>query len=66
MNAQANQLRKRVEDRKKYLINELIKYGYTKTPDKKQLYELTPSELEQIHINVKCQFGKELSKEEGA
>ena len=66
MNNQATKLSRAVEQRKDLLKNELFRYGYFKTPDNKQLYELTLSELEQIHINVKSQFGKEISKEEGA
>ncbi|MBO1515577.1 Fur-regulated basic protein FbpA [Metabacillus bambusae] len=65
MNTQATRLSQAVEQRKDFLKNELLKMGYFKTPENKQLYELNLSELEQIHINVKAQFGKELSKEEG-
>jgi hypothetical protein len=64
MNNANNQLRRAVEDRKEFLKSELMKYGYFKTPDGKQLYELTLTELEQIHINVKCQFGREISQDE--
>lgn len=60
----SNKLRQAVEQRKDELKNELFKYGYFKTPDGKQLYELNLSELEQIHINVKAKFGREMSKEE--
>ncbi|PAD67306.1 hypothetical protein CHH83_19665 [Bacillus sp. 7586-K] len=66
MNTQATKLSQVVEQRKDYLKNELLRYGYFKTPDNKQLYELTLTELEQIHISVKAQFGKEMSKDEGA
>ncbi|WP_338788781.1 Fur-regulated basic protein FbpA [Metabacillus sp. FJAT-53654] len=66
MNTQATRLTQAVEQRKDFLKNELLKMGYFKTPDNKQLYELNLSELEQIHIIVKAQFGKELSKEENA
>ncbi|KKI88643.1 hypothetical protein WQ54_31165 [Bacillus sp. SA1-12] len=66
MNLQATKLSLAVEQRKDYLKNELLRYGYFKTPDNRQLYELTLSELEQIHINVKAQFGKEMSKDESA
>ncbi|CAG9620857.1 Fur-regulated basic protein FbpA [Sutcliffiella rhizosphaerae] len=62
MNNQATQLSRAVEQRKDYLKAELMKYGYFNTSDGKQLYELNLSELEQIHINVKSQFGKEMSK----
>jgi hypothetical protein len=49
-----NQLRKAVEEQKDFYKGELIKMGYFKTPDKKQLYELTLTELEQIYENEKC------------
>lgn len=53
-----------MEQRKNFLKEDLFRYGYFKTPDNKQLYELTLTELEQIHINVKAQFGKEMSEED--
>lgn len=34
-----------------YYRSELLKMGYFKTPDGKQLYELNLSELEQIYEN---------------
>jgi hypothetical protein len=54
-------LNKAVENRRRYLIDQLMKYGYFKTPEGKQLYELTYTELERIHIDVKCEFGKQMS-----
>lgn len=60
MNSQGNQLRRAVQQRMDFLKNELLRYGYFKTPDGKQLYELTLTELEQIHINVKCQFAQHM------
>lgn len=62
MNTNVNQLRNAVEQRKDILKSELMRYGYFKTPEGKQLYELTLSELEEIHIDVKCKFGKEMDK----
>ncbi|WBL16419.1 Fur-regulated basic protein FbpA [Sutcliffiella sp. NC1] len=56
-------LRQKRQERRDYLVNELMRYGYFKTPVGKQLYELNLSELEQIHINVKCRFGKEMTRE---
>lgn len=41
------------ELRKDYVKNQLLNLGYFKTPDGKQLYELTLSELEQIYENEK-------------
>ena len=51
-------LAKRVALEKDFYKNQLLKMGYFKTPDGKQLYELTLSELEQIYENVKIQSGK--------
>jgi hypothetical protein len=61
---QATMLRQAVEQRKDFLKAELMKMGYFKTPEKKQLYELTLTELEDIHIKVKCQFGREMVRGE--
>ncbi|WP_078379133.1 Fur-regulated basic protein FbpA [Sutcliffiella halmapala] len=57
-------LRQKREERKKYLIDQLMKYGYFKTNKGKQLYELNLSDLERIHIRVKCEIGRELTREE--
>jgi len=61
MSGQANRLRKAVEDRRKYLIHQLWKMGYNKTSDGTDTENLTLTELEQIHINVKCKRAKELT-----
>ncbi|KSU88928.1 hypothetical protein A2U94_07625 [Bacillus sp. VT 712] len=53
-----------VQKRRDFLINELVKFGYFKTTEGKQLYELTLSELEHIHITVKCKFGKQMQEDE--
>jgi hypothetical protein len=47
------QLREAVEKRKSFIINRLIKTGYTKLDDGRQLYELTLSELEHLYINFR-------------
>jgi hypothetical protein len=52
------QLRQAVEERKEYLKNELMKLDFFKTPEGKQLYELNLSELERLHINLKCDKGR--------
>jgi hypothetical protein len=52
------QLRQAVEQRKDYLKRELMDHGYFKTPEGKQLYELNLSELELIHIHLKCDMGR--------
>jgi hypothetical protein len=49
-------LARRVELEKDFYKNELLKMGYFKTPDKKQLYELTLSELIQIYDNEKSRL----------
>lgn len=63
MNYQRNLLREAVEKRKDLLIRKLIKAGYTKMADGRQLYELTPSELEHLHITICCQKGRTLPVE---
>ncbi|MBE2973050.1 Fur-regulated basic protein FbpA [Priestia megaterium] len=57
-------LGKAVWQRQDFLINELMRYGYFKTSNGRQLYELNLSELEAIHIQVKSIFGKQLEKGE--
>lgn len=46
-------LRDSIEHQKDFYKFELLDMGYFKTPDGKQLYELTLPELEQIYINLK-------------
>lgn len=57
-------LKEKVEQRCTYLINELMRYGYFKTPRGQQLYELSLTELELLHIEVKAQFGKFMNRGE--
>lgn len=49
------------EQRKDELKSDLLQMGYYKTPDNRQLYELSLIELEQIHADVKdrCRTKKE-------
>lgn len=56
MNGQANLLRRAVEEKRQYYIRQLWSYGYEKTSDGIDIKDLTLTELEQIHSNVKCQF----------
>lgn len=57
--------RQRAKDqRKDFLKDELLRMGCYKRSDGKQLYELSLSELENLHIEVKARFGKEMSKED--
>ncbi|WP_257063465.1 Fur-regulated basic protein FbpA [Priestia megaterium] len=48
------------EQKKDEIKTKLIKLNYFKTPDGKQLYELTLSELEEIYIakKIKGKLGK--------
>ncbi|MGG3803135.1 Fur-regulated basic protein FbpA [Metabacillus fastidiosus] len=59
MNDPANQLRRAVEQQKDVLKDDLLRMGYYKTDHGKQLYELTLSELQLIHTNVKASFESE-------
>ncbi|MED4455931.1 Fur-regulated basic protein FbpA [Metabacillus fastidiosus] len=63
MSGQVNQLREAVDKRKEFLINELLEYDYYNSADVRQLYEHTLTELEMIHIGVKCQHGREMTQE---
>ncbi|MGE6379945.1 Fur-regulated basic protein FbpA [Peribacillus muralis] len=44
-----NQLNKSIELQRDFYKSELLYMGYFKTPDNRQLYELTLSELEEIY-----------------
>lgn len=57
-------LAKAVRQRQDYLINELMRYGYFKASTGRQLYELSLTELEQVHVQVKSTFGKQLQEGE--
>ncbi|MEH7131567.1 Fur-regulated basic protein FbpA [Priestia megaterium] len=57
-------LAKAVRQRQDYLINELLQYGYFEASNGRQLYELSLTELEQVHIQVKSTFGKQLKEGE--
>lgn len=46
-------LSKQVEREKDNYKNKLLRMGYFKTPDNRQLYELTLTELKQIYENEK-------------
>ncbi|WP_093044372.1 hypothetical protein [Thalassobacillus cyri] len=60
MNLAPTRLRVGVEERRKYLIHQLWKEDYTEDPVGKKTEDMTLTELEQIHINVKCQKAREL------
>ncbi|MGW6365489.1 Fur-regulated basic protein FbpA [Bacillus subtilis] len=53
------------DERRNYVMNELIKYGQYESEDGRELDELTLPDLEWLHIIVKCKFGREMSFEEG-
>jgi len=57
-------LAKAVRQRQNYLINELVRYGYFKASNGRQLYKLSLTELEQVHVKVKSTFGKQLKEGE--
>jgi len=52
------QLASAVEERKKYLINQLAFYGYDPTG----LNNLTLTQLENEYIRIKCEIGREMTK----
>ncbi|MEC1652026.1 Fur-regulated basic protein FbpA [Bacillus vallismortis] len=56
--------RNEVEKRREFLINELIRYGYPIEKGEASSH-LTLFDLENLTITVKCQFGREMSFEEG-
>ncbi|MED4649922.1 Fur-regulated basic protein FbpA [Bacillus inaquosorum] len=56
--------RNEVEKRREFLINELIRYGYPIGKGEASSH-LTLFDLENFTITVKCQFGREMSFEEG-
>ncbi|EKN67853.1 Fur-regulated basic protein FbpA [Schinkia azotoformans] len=56
-----NNNKKVAEQRKHFLIEQLLKMDWECTSDGKQLFEMSLPELEQIHINEKCRIGREMS-----
>lgn len=55
------QLREAVEKRKAFIIRRLIKYGFTKMPDGRQLYELPYVDLERLYIDMMCKRAKKVN-----
>ena len=51
---QVQSLKDSIEHQKDFYKSELLNMGYFKTPDNRQLYELSLLELEQIHANEKA------------
>ncbi|WP_181350502.1 hypothetical protein [Thalassobacillus sp. CUG 92003] len=62
MNLQPTRLRTSVHERKQYLVHQLWKLGYTQDRIGKKTEDMTLTELEQVHINVKCQKAREKDK----
>jgi len=54
------QLRKSVEKRKDFIIKRLLKFGYTKLTDGRQLYELPLVDLERLYIDMMCDCAKDV------
>lgn len=52
------QLKEAVEKRKNFIIQRLIRTGFTKMEDGRQLYELPLSDLEHLYIYPRCQRAK--------
>lgn len=54
-------LRQAVEDRRAYLLYELLRYKeYYRPPDEKWLRNVSLAELERLHIKVKCETGGQM------
>lgn len=52
-----NNLKKSIEQQKDFYKSELLEMGYFKTPEGKQLYELSLPELESIYSKEKAKHG---------
>ncbi|MEH7490856.1 Fur-regulated basic protein FbpA [Neobacillus niacini] len=59
------QLREAVEKRKSRIIRDLIKTGYTKYEDGRQLYELPLAELEHLYISMRIEKCRSLPVQQG-
>lgn len=57
-------LRKRRKERRGYLLNQLKRHGISESYEGEDLKTINLSDLERLHIKVKCNIGRELSKEE--
>lgn len=53
-----NKLKTAVEERREYIISRLIKMGFTKNEDGRQLYELSLTELERHYIDIRIHQAK--------
>ncbi len=57
-------LRAAVEKRKDFIIKRLIKFGYIKHMDGRQLYEMPLAELERLYISMMCDREKDIEIEQ--
>ena len=53
-------LKAAAEKRKNFIIKRLLRSGYTKLEDGRQLYELPLFELERLYIDMMCDRGKDV------
>jgi hypothetical protein len=54
-------LKEAVEKRKSFLIQQLHKYDIYWTSNGQAIENLTLTELELLHIQIKCEIGREMS-----
>jgi hypothetical protein len=55
-------LKEAVDKRKSFLVKQLHKYDIYWTPNGQAVEDLSLTELELLHIQIKCEIGRELSK----
>jgi hypothetical protein len=55
-------LKEAVEKRKSFLVQQLHKYDIYWASNRQAIENLTLTELELLHIQIKCEIGRELSK----
>ncbi|RDY70297.1 hypothetical protein DXT76_13560 [Halobacillus trueperi] len=60
MNLSPTRLAEGVEERRSHLIHKLWTMGYTKDRVGKRTEDMTLTELEQIHINLRCQVARRM------
>ncbi|QAS52830.1 hypothetical protein [Halobacillus litoralis] len=60
MNLSPTRLTAGVEERRQHLIHKLWTMGYSEDRVGKQTEDMTLTELEQIHINLKCKFSSQM------
>ncbi|QAS52402.1 Fur-regulated basic protein FbpA [Halobacillus litoralis] len=60
MNLSPTRLSEGVEERRNHLIHKLWTMGYTEDCVGKRTDDMTLTELEQIHINLRCQIARRM------